>query len=1182
MPRIWLVIAVLIVFARGAAAQPLVAPTDPLTPAEQQKKFKLPPGFEIELVACEPDIHKPMNMKFDAHGRLWVTHSLEYPFPAKDDSAARDAITVFSEFGADGRAAKVHRFAEHLNIPIGVLPLSDREALAWSIPHIYRLVDSDGDGVADQRTVMFGPFGIIDTHGNQNAFTRWVDGWIYANHGFNNHSQPKSGGDGPVVIDMQSGNTYRFRPDGSAIEQYSWGQVNPFGLCFDPLGNLYSADCHSRAVTMLLAEGYYQSFGKPHDGLDFAPDTTDKDHGGTGLAGVVYSAGHRFPAEFSGVLFVGNVITNRVHCDRLKWIGSSPTVASVEDFVACDDPWFRPVDLQLGPDGALYIADFYNRIIGHYEVPLTHPGRDRERGRIWRVVYKGAGGVQKSPAASDSAMPDLAKVSAEALVELLGHANLTVRVLATNALVDRFAKQAPALARQVLDGPTHVPSTATKRLDRAAQRAHALWILQRTDKIDEPLAKRMAGEPDAIIRVHLIQALGATPEWQPWQFDLVRDGLADADPFVQRAASAALARHPTADNLKPLLKLQVAVPEGDMQLAHATKIALRDQLRSPGVPERLAELKLTAEERKGVISLAVLAPNGPAALLIYEEALEGNVPPDLLAKALPAAARYVDLQRVDALVDYIVDKNPGDGEYQISLLKGMYEGLAQRGLKPTERMRTVLVDLLGPAIAGQSAAQWKALPLADAPASASPWVAEARSYQDGQNQVPMISSIGNRSADAERLTGVLRSPDFVLPAKLSFWMCGHNGPPGTPDLKQNYVRLVLDDGKEVARSLPPRSDLAHPFEWNLADDAGQRGHVEVVDGLSAPGFAWLAVSRFDPPVIRVPTAGALDAEVGRAAGIKLAGELRLDKLTDAIVQTSADAGAAVALRLAAGEALTALKPEAAIAPLSAVLADANQAIALRQKAAELLGRIDRDEARRELLAQLRAVPGPIAATIATAIAGNNVAAAALVEEIRAGRASATLLREPTVLDRLRASGIADLDKQIAELTAKLSAADDRIAELVKQRRAGYLAGKFDPELGRAVFARSVCKNCHRAGEVGVTIGPALDGIGNRGLDRLLEDVLDPNRNVDQAFRTNLIETEAGRIVAGFGLREEGQTLVLFDNSGQQVRVPLAEIAERSVSSLSPMPANVSEVLSEQDFYQLLAFLLSQKAKSKEE
>jgi hypothetical protein len=137
-----------------------------------------------------------MNLTFDAHGRLWVTHSLEYPFPAKDPSKARDAITIFSDFGPDGRAQKAHRFAEGLNIPIGVMPLSDTEALAWSIPNIYKLTDTNGDGVADAKSVILGPFDYRDTHGDQNSFTRGVDGWIYANHGYSNDSKPKLKGEG--------------------------------------------------------------------------------------------------------------------------------------------------------------------------------------------------------------------------------------------------------------------------------------------------------------------------------------------------------------------------------------------------------------------------------------------------------------------------------------------------------------------------------------------------------------------------------------------------------------------------------------------------------------------------------------------------------------------------------------------------------------------------------------------------------------------------------------------------------------------------------------------------------------------------------------------------------------------------------------------------------------------------
>jgi putative heme-binding domain-containing protein len=174
--------------------------------------------------------------------------------------------------------------------------------------------------------------------------------------------------------------------------------------------------------------------------------------------------------------------------------------------------------------------------------------------------------------------------------------------------------------------------------------------------------------------------------------------------------------------------------------------------------------------------------------------------------------------------------------------------------------------------------------------------------------------------------------------------------------------------------------------------------------------------------------------------------------------------------------------------------------------------------------------------------------------------------------------LADVDKQTAELTAGLSPKDNRIDKLIAQRRTSFLAGKFDPEVGRAVFAKSVCANCHKIGDLGKTLGPALDGIGNRGLDRLLEDTLDPSRNVDVAFRMVTIETDAGQILSGFGLREEGKMLVFNDAGGQPVRVPLTEVVQRTQTALSPMPSNVIEQIPERDYYALLAYLLSLKDK----
>ncbi len=1175
--RQFLPIALLLVyFGRGTAdAQPLVAETPPLTPAEQQAKFHLPPGFEIQLVAQEPAVHKPMNMKFDVHGRLWITHSLEYPFAAKSDDKARDAISIFSDFAANGKAQKVERFAEHLNIPIGVLPLSDTEALAWSLPNIWRLKDTNGDGVADQKTAEFGPFGITDTHGDQNAFTRWVDGWIYANHGFSNDSHVKMRGEGPDVLHMNSGNTYRFRPDGSAIEQYSWGQVNPFGLSFDPLGNLFSADCHSCAVTMLLREGYYQSFGKPHDGLGYAPEITHIDHGGTGIAGVVYSTSPNFPAKYRDVLFVGNVITNRVHCDRLKWTGSTPVVSKVEDFLTCDDPWFRPVDIQQGPDGALYIADFYNCIIGHYEVPLTHPKRDRERGRIWRVVYKGEPGKKTPPAAKP--MPDLQKLDAPELFAMLAHPNLTVRMLVTNLLIDKYPKETVSLASKLLT--SELPSVAKSNMAESptAQAAHAVWVLQRTEGLPESIARKLLQQAAPVdVQVHVVKALGETSDWEAWQFEVVRSALGAGSPFVRRAAAESLAKHPVAGNVLPLLAALDVTKQQDAQLYHAIRIALRDQLRVEQVVEALLELQLESAQRTKLVEFAATAPSGAAAMLVFDEALHGRVSDEVLIKAVTDGAKFIDAAKVDPVIAVIQQRFADDPMQQIALLRALSDGLSQRGIASSPLLRSTLSQEIRRGLDAVASFEWFNVPLIGSQATPSPWGPQQRNYADGDTATKAISSLAE---GGERLGGVLHSPTFTLPENISFWICGHDGLPGQPDRHQNYARLVLEDGTEVARSYPPRGDTAQRVEWNLALWAGKRGHVEIVDGITdLDGFAWLAVSRFEPHVITVPNSPV--GEIGAVAAdlYRLAGRLKLDDLTPVVMAATAATNTNLLTRLAAADSLVMCAPEQAIAPLTAVLADAAIPKPAREQAAQQLARIDRPQARAALLAQLKSVPESVAVLIAAGLAGNQDSATGLLNEIREGRAPATLLREPAVLDRLKSSGLPDVDKQVAELTAGLSPKDNRIEKLIAERRAGFLASKPDLEAGRTVFAKSVCANCHKIGEVGKTLGPALDGIGNRGLDRLLEDTLDPSRNVDVAFRVVSVETEQGQILTGFNLREEGKMLTFNDSTGQQIRVPLADVVERHQSALSPMPSNVIEQMPERDYYAMLAYLLSLKGK----
>jgi putative heme-binding domain-containing protein len=975
-----------------------IAPTGPRTPQEEQKLFRLPPGFEIQLVASEPDILKPINIAFDARGRLWVTMSQEYPFPVKDGKPTRDSVKILENFGPDGRAGKVTTFADNLNIPIGVLPLGDG-ALVYSIPGIWRLSDTKGSGKADKRELLFGKYGFADTHGMTGEFQMGFDGWIYACHGFSNTSTVHAK-DGSQIT-MTSGNVYRIKADGSRIEYWTHGQVNPFGLSFDPLGNLFSCDCHSRPVMQLLRGGWYTSFARPNDGLGFAPEMMTHDHGSTAIAGITYYAAEHFPEEYRNNVFIGNVVTNRINRDRLEQHGSTYKAIEMPDFVKCDDPWFRPVDIRLGPDGALYIADFYTKIIGHYEVPLNHPLRDNKHGRIWRIVYTGKG------AAPLGKLIDYTKLGVDELLRLLNDANLTVRMTATHQLVERGGAAVLDGARKLMGQGTHW------------ERIHALWVLERLGALDDKYLTMTPRDPNGL-RIHAMRVLADRNMLSKEQRELVLAALNDSDAFVQRCAVDALATHPQPENLAPLLALRHAVPKEDTHLLYAVRVALRDQLKSDAVWKSLAGVALAERDARALADVCLGLPGQKSASFLLHHLQAGKEPLGLEVRFAQHVARHGDQETVAGLAELIRSGRPGKLQEQAELFKALNKGM-QESSRP-------------------------------------------------------------------------------------------------------LTREMLEVGGKIAGALLESS------------------------GVQATQM-----------------------------GIELAGALRLTEHEPTLLKLLANKKQMPDLRRAAAGALTAIHPSKHTAALAAVVADAAEPPALREQLAGTLAATNQAEAQAALLQVLPTAPAKLEMAIAGGLAGSKQGAEKLLDAIGAGKASPRLLLDPNIVNKLKQTKLPNFDTRLAQLTKGLPTADARLQKLIDNRKSAFIKGKADAARGAVVFEQN-CANCHVIANKGAKIGPQLDGIGIRGLDRLLEDILDPNRNIDQAFRTTSLTLKDGKIVSGLFLREDGAIWVLADQQGKEVRVPRDMVDQKQVVQLSPMPANFGDQIPEAEFVHLLAYLLEQRPK----
>lgn len=516
---------------RQLSGQHAPAGTPALSPDDAQRKFTVPEGYQIRLFAAEPEVVNPVAMSWDDRGRLWVLELYEYPLGAKPGVKGRDRIKILEDIDGDGRVDTVKVYADGLNLATGLL-VGNGGVYVGEAPNLWFLEDTNGDDIADKKTAVLTGFGLEDRHEMLNGFTWGPDGRMYMTHGVFTRSSvmdpdDKQSGARPTVL---TGGVARFEPVTRRFEVFAEGTSNPWGVDFDAKGNAFVSACVIDHLFHLVPGGIYaRQAGQPPFPYAYErlPSIVDHQHYMAAYSGVCIYEGDQFPAEVRGAALMGNIHDNAIHWDRLTPSGSTFKASFVRDLVRANDGWFMPVSIQVGPDGAVWIMDWYDRYPCYQNANADPDGVDRERGRIWRLVHVGADPVKNVP--SHPPGLNLGAASSEDLVKTLTHPNVWHRRMAQRILNGRK------------DPATRDPMLKSLRETVSAEgRLTAFWTLFSSGMGSEVLLDEGAMSRDAAIRAWAMRLTGDKREYSVEAMKRLNNASRDPDPGVRLAVVTAI------------------------------------------------------------------------------------------------------------------------------------------------------------------------------------------------------------------------------------------------------------------------------------------------------------------------------------------------------------------------------------------------------------------------------------------------------------------------------------------------------------------------------------------------------------------------------------------------------------------------------------------------------------------
>ena len=537
------------VWAREDATKPYVGSMAPaLSPQEAEKRFTVPPGFEVRLFAAEPDVINPVAMSFDEKGRLWVVELYEYPYekPKGETRKGRDRVICLSDPDGVGHVTKRTVVVEGLWLATAIT-WGNGGIYVGQAPdlYFYPITETpDGPKAGERQTLLTG-FGLDDKHELLNSFCWGPDGWMYMTEGVFTHSKvrrPDQLVSEAIPFDAGVG---RYNPYTKKFEVWCDGISNQWGIDWDAAGNAFVSACVIDHIWHVVPGGVYvRQGGTPNVpytyGLLPAINKDKHRHHMAAYSGINIYQGNLFPEEYRGNAFMGNIHGNCIDRDKLTPDGSSFIATDMRkptdkgEFLEANDDWFRPVSTQTGPDGAMWIMDWYDKYPCYQNAKA--PDLDREKGRIWRLVYVGEE-KGKEIATHEKGM-NLATLSTDRLVGTLKHPNIWQRRVAQRMLCERtLGQQVQTRGLLVPEGVREIALTGETIESRMA----ATWTWLNCNG-SQAVDAALISSSDAAVRAWAARGIGEYGALWSGREQALNQLAMDNDPTVIAALAESLAR----------------------------------------------------------------------------------------------------------------------------------------------------------------------------------------------------------------------------------------------------------------------------------------------------------------------------------------------------------------------------------------------------------------------------------------------------------------------------------------------------------------------------------------------------------------------------------------------------------------------------------------------------------------